>query len=162
MRFVAPTLTDTGEVPSGGWNETGSSGHTLLGRLLMVYIFLTSGVGKVFDWQGNVQYMNMRHLPMILVLLVLAAIVELGGSLCLITGFQARVAALIMSVYLAAVTLLFHNYWAFSGMLAATQETHFRKNLAIIGGLLIIASRGAGKWALGQKSEQSQDQQSRA
>jgi len=135
---------------------------TLLGRLLMVYIFLTSGVGKVFDWQGNVQYMNMRHLPMILVLLVLAAIVELGGSLCLITGFQARVAALIMSVYLAAVTLLFHNYWAFSGMLAATQETHFRKNLAIIGGLLIIASRGAGKWALGQKSEQSQDQQSRA
>jgi putative oxidoreductase len=55
-----------------------------------------------------------------------------------------------MFLYTTAVTLLFHNYWASSDMLAAMQETHFRKNLAIMGGLLMLAYSGPGKWALGR------------
>ena len=121
----------------------------LLGRLLMSYIFVTSGIAKVFSWSGNVSYMSTRHLPLIPVLLAVAAIVELGGSLCLITGYQARVAAFVMFLYLIAVTLLFHNYWAAGGGMAGAQETHFRKNLAIMGGLLFLAYGGPGKWALG-------------
>lgn len=126
----------------------------LVGRLLIVYIFLTSGIGKVFSWSDNVAYMNTRHLRFVPVLLVIAAIVELGGSLCLITGFQARAAALVMAGYLAVVTVLFHNYWSFTGNLGGMQETHFRKNLAIIGGLLILAAQGAGKWALQRRSSE--------
>lgn len=56
-----------------------------------------------------------------------------------------------MFFYLAAVTVLFHNYWAASGMLAGTQETHFRKDLAIMGGLLILAYAGPGRWSLGRR-----------
>ncbi|MGH9731208.1 MAG: hypothetical protein ACRD4A_05860, partial [Candidatus Acidiferrales bacterium] len=52
---------------------------------------------------------------------------------------------------LTGVTVLFHNYWAFSGNSAGMQETHFRKNLAIMGGLLMIAAQGPGRWALGRK-----------
>lgn len=121
----------------------------LLGRLLIVYIFLTSGIAKVFSWPDNVAYMNTRHLPMIPVLLGIAAIIELGGSLSLITGYQARLAAVIMFAYLIAVTVLFHNYWAAEGHMAGMQETHFRKNLAIMGGLLMLAYAGPGRWALG-------------
>src|ERR1051326_2308075 len=99
-----------------------------LGRLLIVYIFATSGIGKVFSWQSNIQYMSTRHLPAIPVFLAIATVIELGGSLALITGFRAREAAIIMFLYLAVVTALFHNYWDASGMLAGTQETHFRKN----------------------------------
>jgi DoxX len=61
-----------------------------LGRLLIVYIFATSGIGKVLSWQSNIQYMSTRHLPAIPVFLALAAVIELGGSLSLITGFRAR------------------------------------------------------------------------
>ena len=125
----------------------------LIGRLLMVYIFLTSGLGKVFSWSDNIQYMSTRHLPMIPVLLAIAAVIELGGSVCLITGWQARTAAMVMFLYMIPLTLLFHNYWAASGMLAGTQETHFRKNLAIMGGLLILAYAGPGKWALGERQK---------
>ena len=53
-----------------------------------------------------------------------------------------------MFVYLLAVTVLFHNYWAAPTALAGAQETHFRKNLAIMGGLLLLASGGPGRWAL--------------
>lgn len=104
-----------------------------LGRLLITYIFATSGLAKIVDWSGNVSYMSTRHLPMIPVLLAIALVIEVVGS---------------MFLYLTAVTVLFHNYWAFSGMLAGSQETHFRKNLAIMGGLLMIAAQGAGKWSV--------------
>ncbi|HET7209070.1 MAG TPA: DoxX family protein [Terriglobales bacterium] len=124
-----------------------------LGRLLITYIFATSGIAKVFSWSGNIAYMSTRHLPALPVLLAIAAIIELGGSLCLVTGYQARVAALVMFFYMLILTLLFHNYWAASSaQLAGMQETHFRKNLAIMGGLLILVYAGPGRWALGKDS----------
>jgi putative oxidoreductase len=125
----------------------------LAGRWMMTYIFATSGIGKIFDWQGNVAYMGMRHLPMIPVLLAAAMVIEVAGSACLVTGYQARVAAFVMFWYTTAVTVLFHNYWASSAMMAGMQETHFRKNLAIMGGLLMLAYSGPGKWALGNKGK---------
>jgi putative oxidoreductase len=123
----------------------------LLGRLLMSYIFVTSGLAKVFSWGANVQYMSTRHLPAIPVLLALAAVIELGGAICLITGYKSQVAALVMFGYMFVLTVMFHNYWSFSGNLAGIQETHFRKNLAIMGGLLMLAYSGPGRWSLGRK-----------
>jgi putative oxidoreductase len=125
----------------------------LVGRLMMTYIFATSGIGKIFDWPGNVAYMSTRHLPMIPVLLAAAMVIEVAGSVCLVTGYQARIAAFVMFWYTTAVTVLFHNYWASSAMMAGMQETHFRKNLAIMGGLLMLAYSGPGKWALGNKGK---------
>ena len=121
----------------------------------MVYIFATSGLAKLFSWQANVQYMSTRHLPIIPVLLAAATVIEVGGSICLITGYRAREAAFIMFLYMIPLTLLFHNYWAASGMLAGAQETHFRKNLAIMGGLLMLAYAGPGPWSLGKKGRDS-------
>ena len=127
----------------------------LVGRLLITYIFATSGIAKVVAWQGNVQYMSTRHLPMIPLLLAAAMVIELAGSVCLITGYQARLAAMVMFFYTTMVTVLFHNYWAASGMLAGMQETHFRKNVAIMGGLLVLAYSGPGRWALGAHQEKT-------
>jgi putative oxidoreductase len=121
-----------------------------LGRLMMTYIFATSGLGKITAWSGNVQYMNTRHLPMIPLLLAVALVVEVVGSICLVTGFQARAAAFIMFLYLTAVTFIFHAYWSATEQMAGIQETEFRKNLAIMGGLLILAACGPGKWAIGR------------
>lgn len=125
----------------------------LLGRLMMTYIFATSGIAKVFGWSGNVAYMSTRHLPLIPVLLAAAMVIELAGSVCLVTGYQARIAAFVMFWYMTAVTVLFHNYWAASEAMAGMQETQFRKNLAIMGGLLMLAYSGPGKWALGRRAE---------
>ena len=95
--------------------------------------------------------MSTRHLPAIPLLLAIAAIVEVAGSISLITGYGARATAFIMFLYMIGVTMLFHNYWAASGNLAGFQETHFRKNLAIMGGLLMLAYAGPGAWSLGNK-----------
>lgn len=123
-------------------------GIPFLGRLLITYIFVTSGLAKILAWDGNVAYMATRHLPFIPALLAIAMVIELGGSLCLVTGYQVRTAAMIMFLYMVVLTILFHNYWAFSGNLAGVQETHFRKNLAIMGGLLVLAASGPGDWTI--------------
>ena len=125
----------------------------LLGRLMITYIFATSGIGKIFSWSDNVAYMSTRHLPLIPLLLAAALVIEVVGSVCLATGYQARIAAFVMFGYTTAVTLLFHNYWAANEAMAGMQETHFRKNLAIMGGLLMLAYSGPGKWALGRRSD---------
>jgi len=98
-----------------------------------------------------VGYMSTRHLPLIPVLLAVAMMIEVAGSVCLVTGYQARIAAFVMFWYTTAVTVLFHNYWEASEAMAGMQETHFRKNLAIMGGLLMLAYSGPGKWALGRR-----------
>ena len=78
--------------------------------------------------------------------------IELGGALCLISGFQARIAGLVMAIYLTAVTLVFHSYWIVTNEMArATTFMHFQKNLGIIGGLLMIAALGPGSLALGNR-----------
>jgi len=123
----------------------------LLGRLMMTYIFATSGIGKVFGWSGNVAYMSTRHLPLIPVLLAILMVIELAGPAFLVTAYHARIAAFVEFWYTTAVTVLFHNYWASSEMMAAIEETDFRKNLAIMGGLLMLAYRGPGKRALGRR-----------
>ena len=115
---------------------------------MTVYIFATSGLAKILSWQGNIQYMSTRHLLAIPVLLALAMVIELGGSLCLILGYRTREAAFVMFLYLAAVTVIYHNYWALSGTARGGMETHFRKNLAIMGGLLMTAYSGPGRWAV--------------
>ncbi len=127
----------------------------LLGRILLSVIFLTSANSKIFGWEGNVAYVATKHITdPILVSLMLggAAVIELGGALCLLIGFQARIAAAIMAIYLAAVNVIFHNFWALPERSRGINLTHFQMNLAIIGGLLIVAAFGPGRFALGKKN----------
>jgi len=87
---------------------------------------------------GNVEYMASKHLPLIPVLLFGALLIEALGYLCLVTGVAARAAATIMFVYLIPVTFLLHDFMG----------TQFQKNLGIMGGLLMVAAFGPGRFAL--------------
>jgi putative oxidoreductase len=49
---------------------------------------------------------------------------------------------------LIPTTLLFHNFWAMQGMEQQDNMIHFLKNLAIMGGLLILAAYGAGAFSI--------------
>lgn len=129
----------------------------LVGRLCLSLIFLTSAYSKMFGWQGNVQYMGAHHFTnLILVSLMLggALVIELVGAVCLISGFQARIAGLVMAIYLTTVTLVLHNYWVIANELSrATMFMHFQKNMGIVGGLLMVAALGPGAWAIGSGGE---------
>lgn len=113
----------------------------LLGRVLLSVIFVTSTISKLFGWDGNVQYMASKHMSHIPLLLGAALIIEGLGSLSLITGIGTRVMATVLFFYLIPVTLLLHEF----------MSTQFEKNLAIMGGLAMVAAYGAGRWSLNER-----------
>jgi putative oxidoreductase len=129
----------------------------LLGRLCMSWIFLTSAYSKLFGWQSNVQSVATRHFTnpvAVTVMLGGALVIELFGALCLISGFQARIAGFVMALYLIAVTVIFHNFWAITNEVArGANYMHFQKNLGLIGGLLMVAALGPGTLALGRQKD---------
>ena len=93
--------------------------------------------------------MQSHHLPAHLIasMLAIALLIEIAGVLCLIVGWQARAAAFVMFIYLGVVSVLLHNFWASQGATAGGMQTQFLKNLGIMGGLLMIAAHGPGKWS---------------
>lgn len=125
----------------------------LVARLLLVSEFLIAVNGKISGWDGQAAYMASHGMHFIAPLLGAALAIELLGSICLITGFQAQRAAAIMAVYLAIVSLRLHDFWNQTGMAAGANQTQFFKNLGMIGGLLMIAVYGAGRWVVGRRKE---------
>jgi putative oxidoreductase len=123
----------------------------LVGRILISIIFLLSGIQKLTSFSAMTGFLASKHLPLPSVALAVAIVIEIVGALCLIFGFQARIAAWIMFLYLIPTTLIFHNFWALQGGMRQDMMIHFLKNLAIMGGLLMVAAYGPGKLAVGAK-----------
>ncbi len=120
----------------------------VVGRALLATIFVWSGLAKFMDSASTMEYMRAAGLPGVPFFLVLAAFVEVVAGLMLFTGTLTRVAALVLFLYLIPVTLVMHPFWALSGAERAMQQTSFLKNLAIMGGLLAVASLGAIRYTV--------------
>jgi len=123
----------------------------VVGRFLLALIFVLSGWGKITGFEGTVGYMASKGMPFPQFLLPGAILIELGGGLALMLGWQARWAALAIFLFLIPTTLIFHNYWALPPEQAAAQLISFRKNLAIMGGLLYVMAFGPGPFSVGRK-----------
>ena len=120
----------------------------LIGRILISVVFLLSGFGKLSSFGASAAFLASKHFPIPSAMLAGAIIVEIIGGLCLIFGFKARIAAFIMFLYLIPATIIFHNFWAMLGAARMDNQGHFLKNLAIMGGLLMISSFGPGRLSL--------------
>jgi putative oxidoreductase len=120
---------------------------TLAGRILMSVIFLISGFFKVGGYAQIVGYATAVHLPAPGVAIALAAAVELACGLAILAGFKTRFAAWLLFLYLLPVTYFFHNFWAVQGQEQQMQMVNFLKNVAIMGGLLVLSVNGAGAYS---------------
>lgn len=121
----------------------------LIGRLLLAYIFIPAGFAKLgAGFAGTVGYIASKGLPMAEVLAAAAIAVEIGAGIALLIGWQTRWAALALALFTAAAAVLFHNHWAVPAEQQMVQQLMFGKNLAITGGLLVLAAFGAGRLSL--------------
>lgn len=123
-------------------------GGSLAGRICLVAIFFVSGISKITGWSETSGYMQAKGLPIVPVLLALAIAVELGGAAAVALGLRARWGALLLAAYLVPVTLVFHG--------TPDQRIQLLKNLALFGGLLMVAAFGPGPISLDarRKSEE--------
>jgi putative oxidoreductase len=110
----------------------------VIARILLAYIFIVAGWGKVTAYAATVGYMENMGVPG--AMLPLTILVELGGGLALLFGFQARFAAFGLAVFSIITALIFHG--------AAEDSINLMKNLAMSGGLLFLMLHGAGRLSL--------------
>ena len=120
----------------------------LIGRILLGLIFVLSGTGKIFGFDGTVGYIAAKGLPLPQIVAVLTICIELGGGLMLVFGLFTRPAAFVLAVFTILAGLIFHNFWAVSEAMRLSQQTNFMKNLSIAGGMLVLAVFGAGVLSL--------------
>lgn len=116
---------------------------SLVGRLLIGLPFAMSGFGKLAAYGATTAYIASAGLPVPPLAYAIAVLVELGGGLLLIAGYQARSVALAMAVFTLAAAVFFHNNFA-----DQNQMIHFLKNVMMAGGLLQIVAFGAGAISL--------------
>ena len=109
----------------------------LAGRILISAIFLVSGFGKIAQYAGTQASMASAGVPGSLLPLVIA--LEVGGGLAIVLGYKTRWAAIALAGFSIVSAALFH-----ANLADQIQSIMFLKNVAMAGGFLVIASRGAG------------------
>ena len=123
----------------------------LVGRLLLAFLFLPAGLSKITGFAGTVGYIASKGLPVPSVSAAIAVAVEVGCGLALIAGFGTRWAALALAGFTLVATFVFHNFWSLPADQVMMQQLMFFKNIAVVGGLLVLAAYGAGKFSLDAK-----------
>lgn len=117
---------------------TANAINALIARILMAYIFIVAGWGKITAYSATVGYMESMGVPG--AMLPLTILVEFGGGLALLFGFQARFAAFGLGVFSLITAFLFHG--------GEADAINFMKNFAMAGGLFFLMLHGAGKLSL--------------
>ena len=123
----------------------------LIGRVLIAALFLPAGINKLTNFEGTVGYFTSLGVfaPAMSTVVVIA--IEILGGVALILGFRTTVAALVLAVFTLVASFIGHAYWAAPADQAFIAQLLFFKNIAVIGGLLALASAGAGKFGLENK-----------
>jgi putative oxidoreductase len=122
----------------------------LIGRFLMASLFLPAGVTKLMGFNGTVAYFGSLGLPMPSIVAIAVIVIEILGGLALIVGYKVKLSAIILALFTLGASLIGHAYWAVPADQAFVAKLLFYKNIAIVGGLLILASLGAGRLSMDQ------------
>ncbi len=119
----------------------------LAGRILMAFIFIMAGFGKLAGGiEGTAGYIASVGLPAATLLAWLAAIFELVAGLMILVGFMTRQTAWALAAFCVFTGFVFHFQPA-----DQMQFISFMKNLAMAGGFLFLTITGAGSISVDAK-----------
>jgi putative oxidoreductase len=122
----------------------------LLGRMLLVALFLHEGATLIGDYAAAATYMRAYNVPAVLLPAVI--VLQLAGGLLIAAGAMTRLTALAFAAFCLLTAVLFH--WNFA---ARGEVLHFEKDLAIAGGFLLLAAAGPGRWSWDQRHARPAD-----
>lgn len=124
---------------TAGQTGSATSVGILAGRVLLSILFIFAGFGKLTAISATAGWFGSIGLPVPTVTAVVVGLVELLGGLAILVGFQTRIAAIVIAIFTLGATAIAHLDFS-----DAMQVLMLQKNLAIAGGLLILAIAGAG------------------
>ncbi|MEA2936214.1 MAG: putative oxidoreductase [Variibacter sp.] len=120
----------------------------LVARICLGLIFVISGWGKLMAVAGIATALQRAGLPSPQALGYVVGAIELVGGLMVIAGFLTRWAALALAAFTVGTIYIGHPFWAVAADQYMAQRTQALKNLAIVGGYLMLAFAGPGRFSL--------------
>lgn len=116
----------------------------LLGRIAIAALFLPAGLNKLMGIEGTTGYFDSLGLPAAALLVWVVIAIEVLGGIALILGYQTRIVAIGLAIFTVVASIAGHAFWAAPADAAFIAQLLFYKNIAVTGGLLILASSGPG------------------
>jgi putative oxidoreductase len=120
----------------------------LIGRVLLGWLFLVNSWDKLSNIAGFVAYLKALNAPSPEFFAWVGALVECLIGITLILGIATRYAALLCVLFLIVATALAHRYWEYPPARMGAEYNNFLKNLAILGGTLLLFVTGAGRFSV--------------
>ncbi len=121
----------------------------LIGRILFSAIFINSGIHHLRDSKGVGQYAESGGVPSGQAAAIITGLMILIGGLMILLGIKPAIGALLLVIFLIPTAFVMHKFWGLSDpMMAAMQQAHFMKNLALAGAALILIACGTGTLSL--------------
>ncbi|MEL0239095.1 MAG: DoxX family protein [Gammaproteobacteria bacterium] len=112
-----------------------------VGRIFLALYFLIPGISKFTSWDANVALMEAHNMKMIPVLLAMAGIAQLAGSISLLLNKHVVLCALGFALMTILINFNLHDFWnSYEGVSADRELQNFYKNLGIFAGLLLLAA----------------------
>ncbi len=71
----------------------------------------------------------------------------MGGTMVLL-GYRSSLGAILLLMYWIPVTFIVHDFWAYPEDQIRLQKILFMKDMAIIGGLLMLLGKGSGRYSV--------------
>lgn len=113
----------------------------LLGRLIFGGFFAFYGVNHFLNIAAMAQFAALKGVPMPELAVMLSGALILFGGLSVIFGLWPHVGAACIALFLIGVTPIMHNFWDIPDPAQRMMEMgNFMKNLALLGGALMMAS----------------------
>jgi putative oxidoreductase len=123
----------------------------LVARVLLASLFLAFAVRGMLAFPVTAAYFAKLGFPVPIAAAVLSVAIQLVAGLMLALGWKARQAAWLLVAYVLIATAVAHRYWEFDPAVQLGQMGNFYKNLAVAGGLMLLAAFGPGKLSVDRR-----------
>jgi uncharacterized membrane protein YphA (DoxX/SURF4 family) len=110
----------------------------LAGRILFVFLFISSGIGHIKNREMLAGYGAQMGLPAPSLMVPLTGVQLLVGSALVLLGIWADAGALLIALFLLPTAFIMHAYWKVEDPQARQgDQIHFQKDIALLGAALI-------------------------
>ena len=123
-------------------NTSNSHFMLLIGRVLLGIIF-AKAVFSIFNGSVPIEFAakGAKFYPIPALLVWVAYIIKAVAGICLLLGFKTRTAAFALIVFTLMTAFNYHDIGG----------NVFMKEISMVGGLLVLAATGAGRWSFDRK-----------
>ena len=119
----------------------------ITGRILFSVLFIFSALGHFK--QSTIGFAASKGVPFASFVVPFSGVMELVGGISILIGYEARIGAWLLVLFMIPVTFVFHPFWKIKDPMQKQMEmATFLKNISILGGALILTYFGSGQLSI--------------